>query len=60
MLGDYNEDTETDLEDNTVHDTEEVKKKTNTHITAVIAEYHQDDEVLDENIYFDGAKDPKT
>ena len=47
-----NEDTETELGDNTVIDTKEVKNKTNKRITFDITEWQEEDEVIDDEISF--------
>ena len=41
--------TDTELEHDTLHDTEEVEKKINQKLTTVLEENKLDDEVLDEN-----------
>ena len=43
-------DTDTELQHDTVHDTEEVELKINKNLTTVIAENKKDDEVIDEKI----------
>ena len=51
---------DTDMELDTVHDTEEVAKKMNKNITTVFYETKQDDEVIDENNYYDAAEEADT
>ena len=48
-------DTDTDIEQDTVHNTEELENDTNKNLTNVIYENKKDDEVLDEIITFDDA-----
>ena len=48
------------MEDDTVHDTEELQNNTNNKFTNVISENKQDDEVIYENIYFDAFEYTET
>ena len=48
------------MEDDTVHDTEELENNTDKNLTYVISETKQDDEVLDETIDFDAAEEADT
>ena len=47
----YLDDTNTELEHDTVHDNKELENNANKNLTIVIFETKQDDEVLDEKIF---------
>ena len=47
-----NEDTDTEMYDNTVIDTEKINKNTNKNITNDIAEFQEDDEIVDDDTVF--------
>ena len=53
-------DTDTELEYDTVHDTEELENNTNKNITNFISEAKQDVEVLGETIGFDADEEADT
>ena len=53
-------DTDTELEHNTVHNTEELENNNNRNLTTAIYETKQDDEVLDENNDFDVSGEADT
>ena len=47
----YLDDTNTELEHDTVHDNKELENNANKNLTTVIFETKQDDEVLDKKIF---------
>ena len=53
-------DTDTNMEHDNFHDTEESENNTNKNISTVICETKQDDEVIDEKIDSDAAKQTNT